>query len=91
MNTENIRLYEQESNGKRRKPTNALLGQFMYFAQDERPNSHKLDMSLLRLRRENSLTLKLSQFTALSTEDRPCTHEVGYSFHDCVEQVYAEK
>ena len=63
----------------------------MYFAQDERPNSNKLDMSKLRLRRENSLTLTVNHFTALSTEERPCTQEIGYSFYDCVELVYAEK
>ncbi|TRY81122.1 hypothetical protein TCAL_14458 [Tigriopus californicus] len=64
-------------------------GHFMFYEEDDRPHSHKLDVSWLKLGQENSLSLKYSKFTSLSKDDRICTNdEVNYVFGDCVKKKF---
>ena len=62
----------------------------MFYGQDDRPNSIKLPVSWLRTGVTNDITLEFSQFTALSSQNRPCTNDPGYSFNKCVERKYSE-
>lgn len=64
-------------------------GQFMFYEEDDRPHSHKLDMSWFRLGQENSLSIKFSRFTALTKKDRVCTDDItDYGFRDCVKHRF---
>ncbi|TRY81072.1 hypothetical protein TCAL_16735 [Tigriopus californicus] len=61
----------------------------MHYEEDDRPHSHKLDMSWFKFGQENSLSVKFGRFTALSKIDRVCTNDVTtYVFKDCVRDKF---
>ena len=63
----------------------------MFYIQDDRPNSIKIDPSWLNYNKETSIALKYSKFTKLSTSERPCNDDPGYKFNECVDKSLAKR
>ena len=61
----------------------------IFSSQDDRPNSIRIPVSWLRFGLTSEITLKFSRFTALSSENRPCTSDPNYNFNRCIERTYA--
>ncbi len=60
--------------------------------QDDFPDSHRLDLTLLKFRYQNEVILGHRSFTALSlSEDRPCNDDPDYRFSKCIELEYSRR
>lgn len=65
--------------------------QFHFFHQDNMPSSNILDNSLFRYKNENSIRIKYSRSTHMSSDSRQCTSDPNYSFMKCVEEFHIKK